>query len=196
METFTIGLGHHWWLQAFRRNPLVRRSDRIEALALALAAILAVIAVPMAGAIGTSVHDTRARVYAQEALTRHEVTATAIEDGVIVTQPAGVSFVVRAKWTDSGREHTGLVKWSSRAEIGDQQAIWVNNAGENVGPPSPPSRADGDAVAIAVLIWFGIAGVSAGLVYVVRCWLNRWRYAQWDRQINRFRSNDGRMNHQ
>jgi hypothetical protein len=114
---------------------------------------------------------------------------------VFVVQPKGLSFAARAKWSASGRDLSGVVNWSE-AEIGDQQAIWVNDASENVGPPSPPSRADGDAVAIAILFWFGVADASAGLVYVVRRWLNRWRYAQWDHQINAFRANDGRTNHQ
>jgi hypothetical protein len=197
MQTFTIGLGHRWWTQVFGRNPLVRRSDRIEALVFSFAVLFTVVAIPVAGAIGTSVHDARTRVYAEETLTRHEVTATTVQPGVIVVQPPrGVSFTARAKWSASGRDHSGVINWSDQAEIGDQQAIWVNDAGENVGPPSPPSRADVDAVAIAISLWFGVAGASAGLVYVVRRWLDRCRYAHWDRQINTFRANDGRTNHQ
>ena len=196
MQTFTIGLGHRWWIQIFGRNPLVRPSDRIEALVLGFAVLLTVVAIPVAGAIGTFLHDARTQLYAEEALTRHQVTATAIEPGVFVVQPTDVSFTARARWSASRRDLSGVVNWSDRAEIGDQQAIWVNDAGENVGPPSPPSRADGDAVAIAISVWFGVAGASAGLVGKVRRWLNRWRYAQWDREINASRANDGRTNHQ
>ena len=87
MQTFTIGVGHRWWTGSFRRNPLVRGSDRIEVLVLGFAVLFIVVAIPVAGAIGTFVHDARTRVYAEEALTRHEVIATAIEDGVIVVQP-------------------------------------------------------------------------------------------------------------
>ena len=142
----------------------MRRSDRIEGLVLSFAVLLTVVAIAVAGAIGTFVHDARTLVYAEEALTRHQVTATAIEPGVIVVQPPrGVSLAARAKWSAFGRAHTGVVKWSNRAEIGAQRAIWVNDAGENVGPPSTPSRADGDAVAIAISVWFGVAGASAGL---------------------------------
>ena len=196
MQTFTIGVGHRWWTQVFRRNPLVRRSDRIEVLVLGFAVLFTVAAIPVAGAIGTFVHDARTRIYAEEALTRHEVIATAIEDGVIVVQPPDISFTARARWTASGREDSGVVEWLGRAKIGDQQAIWVNDAGQNVGPPTPPSRADRDAVVIAFAAWFGVACASGGLVYVVRRWLDRWRYAQWDRAINGSRDNNGRRNHQ
>ena len=105
MQTFTIGLGHRWWTQVVRRNPLVRPSDRIEFLVLSFAVLVTVVAIPVAGAIGTSVHDARAWVYAEEALTRHQVTATATERGVIVVQPPDISFTARARWTASGREH-------------------------------------------------------------------------------------------
>ena len=195
MQTFTIGVGHRWWTQVLRRNPLVRRSDRVEVLVLGFAVLLTVVAIPVAGAIGTFVHDARTRVYTEEALTRHEVIATAIEDGVIVMQPPDISFTARAKWTASGREHSGVVEWLGRAKIGDQQSIWVNDAGEDVGPPTPPSRADRDAVVIAFAVWFGVACAVGGLVCVVRRWLDRWRYAQWDRAINGSRDNNGRRNH-
>jgi len=39
MQSFTIGVGHRWWTQVFRRNPLVRRSDRIEVLVLGFAVV-------------------------------------------------------------------------------------------------------------------------------------------------------------
>jgi hypothetical protein len=196
MQTFTIGVGHRWWTQVFRRNPLVRPSERIEVLVLGFAVLLTVVAIPVAGAIGTFVHDARTQLYAEQAHSRHEVTATAIEDGVFVVQPTDSSFTARASWTASGREHSGVVEWSGRAKIGDQQSIWVNDAGEDVGPPTPPSRADRDAVAIAISVWFGVAGASAALVGITRRWLNRWRYAQWDREINASRANNGRTNHQ
>ena len=85
MQTFTIGLGHRWWTQVFRRNPLVRPSDRIEVLVLGFAVLLTVVAIPVAGAIGTFVHDARTRIYAEEALSRHEVTATAVGPAPTVT---------------------------------------------------------------------------------------------------------------
>jgi hypothetical protein len=196
MQTFTIGLGHRLWTQVFTCNPLVRGSDRFEVLVRGLAVLLAVVSIPVAGAIGTSVHDARTRVYAEETLTRHEVVATAVADSVMVAQPRDALSTARAKWSVSGREHTGVVAWSGRAQIGDQQAIWVNDTGANVGPPSGLGRADGDAIAIAILVWFGVANACAALVYGVTCWLNRWRLAQWDRQIDDFRANDGRTNHQ
>jgi hypothetical protein len=196
METFTIGIGHRWWAQVFRRNRLVRHSDRIEVLVRGFALVLVVVAIPVAAAIGTSVHDGRTRVYAEESYSRHQVTATAVERGEVVVEYRGVSFMARATWSASGRDYTDVVNWTGLAKIGDRQAIWVNDAGAAVGPPSPPSRAVGEAVTIATLVWFGVAGVAAGVVFLVGRWLNRRRFAQWDDHIKAFRANQGRTNHQ
>ena len=81
-------------------------------------------------------------------------------------------------------------------KAGDQQSIWVNADGAKVGPPSSSSDAAADAVGIAINVWLGVAAASAGLVYLVRRGLDHRRYAQWDREINASRENDGRTNHQ
>ena len=123
MQTFTIGLGRGWWVRLLGRNPLVRSSDRIEVMVLSLAVLLTVVAVPVAGAIGTFVYDAHARVYAEEAQIRHQVTATAIEDGTVVIQPKSLSFTARATWSATRRDHTEIIMWSDQMKAGDQQSI-------------------------------------------------------------------------
>ena len=196
MQTFTIGLGRGWWVRLLGRNPLVRTSDRIEVMVLGLAVLLTVVALPIAGAIGTSVYDAYTRVYAQEAQTRHQVTATAIEDGTVVAQQKSISFTAQATWTAAGRDHSDIVMWPDRVKAGDRQFIWVNANGAKVGPPSSSVDAAADAVGIAISVWLGVAAASAGLVYVVRRGLDRRRYAQWDCEFNASRDNHGRTNHQ
>ena len=196
METFTIGLGNRWWVRVFGRSPLVRRSDRVEAIALIFAVMLTVLAVPIAGAIGTFVHDARTRAYAEEVQTRHQVIATATDDGTVVPQLRGVAFAAPAAWTDSAIAHSATVAWPDAAKVGDQQLIWVNTAGEFVGPPSTPSRADGESVVVALAVWLAVAEGSVTLVYLVRRRLNQRRYAEWDREVSAFHDNNGRRNHQ
>lgn len=196
METFTIGLGNHWWVRAFGRNPLVRGSDRVEAIVMMVAVMVTALAVPIAGAIGTSVHDQRTRLYAEETQTRRQVVATATEDATIVPQMGGVGFATEAVWTDSGIVHNDTIAWPGPAKIGDQQPIWVNSTGEVVGQPSSPSRADTEAVVTALTMWLLVAGASATLVCVVRYRFDRRRYAEWDREIAAFDDNNGRRNHQ
>ena len=72
---------------AVSRNPLVRRIDRVEPLAIMLAIVVSLLVIPVAGAVGTAVYDDRADLYAQEAGTRHRVTATITENGIGPVDP-------------------------------------------------------------------------------------------------------------
>ena len=80
LGTFTVRLPQWPIFGLFRRNPLLRASDRIEALVLALAVMVLLLAVPVAATVGTAVHDSRRDVYAQQHHTRHLVTATITDD--------------------------------------------------------------------------------------------------------------------
>lgn len=195
MEGFTIGLGNHWWVRAFGRNQLVRRSDRIEAVVIGLAVAVIIAAVPVAGAAGTSVHEDRTRVYAEEALTRHPVSATATEDCAIVVQGRQIVFVAEATWNDAVHFHSGMLAWPDCPKVGNSQTIWIDRDGKYVTQPSPPSRADSEAAVAAVAFWLGSAAASAALVSLVRCWLAGRRYAAWDRELGALHDNGGRTNH-
>jgi hypothetical protein len=63
---------HVWWLlrACGRRNPLVRTSDRMELLVIALGVLIALVATACAGALGTAVQDSRSDVYLAEVRTR------------------------------------------------------------------------------------------------------------------------------
>ena len=75
MDTFSLAPSRWRTVRAFGRNPVVRFSDRVEAMATAMAIAVALIAAPVVGAVGTAVHDARSRVYAEATQTRHPVTA-------------------------------------------------------------------------------------------------------------------------
>jgi hypothetical protein len=196
VETFTIGLRNLWWLRLCSRNPLVRRIDRIESVVLGVAVLLIALAIPIAGAIGTSVSEQRARLYIQEAQTKHQVIATAIDDGTVGLHRNKVVFTAEATWSMAGEPRAGDVEWSGRPGIGAQQSIWIDVAGNRVQPPLSTNRAGGDALGIAVSVWLGVACASVGLVYVVRRGLDRRRDAEWDREIEASHHGDGRRNHQ
>ena len=59
LETFTVRLPRWPMFALFRRNPLLRASDRIEALVTALAVTVSLMAVPVTAAVGTAVHHSR-----------------------------------------------------------------------------------------------------------------------------------------
>ena len=59
MVTFTVRLQRWRFVQPFGRHPLVRASDRVEALVLVLAVVVSLLAAPIAAAVGTAVYDSR-----------------------------------------------------------------------------------------------------------------------------------------
>ena len=68
MDTFTVRLPR--WpilLRLLGRDPLVRTTDRIEALVLVLAVVVSLLAAPIAAAVGTAVYDSSRHVYAEQA---------------------------------------------------------------------------------------------------------------------------------
>src|SRR4026209_844330 len=116
LETFTVRLPRWSIFGLFRRNPLLRASDRIEALVMALAVMVSLLAVPVAAAVGTAVHDSRRHVYAQPHHTRHLVTATITDDTDAPDISRTNTATMAARWSAAGAEHTGPVT----AQIGDQ----------------------------------------------------------------------------
>jgi Tfp pilus assembly protein PilV len=92
MDTFTFD-PHFWRIgRIFGGNPLLRRTDRIEALVTLIAVLVALMGVSVAGVVGTVVYGARDGRYVQEARERHAVTATVT--GIDSSDAA----VVQARW--------------------------------------------------------------------------------------------------
>jgi hypothetical protein len=190
METFTLALGG-WIGRAFGRNPLVRTGDRIEAMLLMLAVTAALIAAPIAGAIGTAVYDTRSHEYAEQAMSRHTVAAKAIEDSTTSVRPNSDTITVAIRWRIDGIEHTGSVALDQTVQAGDSLTIWVDRDGNYVAPPTPASQAGSYAVGIGVLTWLGAVVATVTFTALLRSRLNRLRSAKWDREFKTLADDDG-----
>src|SRR4051794_29314703 len=134
---------HGWWLlRACRRNPLVRGTDRLELLIIALGILVVLVSAACAGALGTAVHDARSRVYIAQAQTRHTVTARATDDSTIVLRDDNSPATrVNARWQVNGTEHTGTLNWDHSVKTGDPLTIWVDRNGDRVDAPAPTSQA-------------------------------------------------------
>lgn len=100
MITFRLRLPCRTILRVFSRNPLVRGTDRLEAVVMLLAVTVSLLTIPFAAAAGTAVHDSRSHVYAHQAQTRHPATATVIDhEGVIDSNTTATSAPPRTKIT-------------------------------------------------------------------------------------------------
>jgi hypothetical protein len=173
MQWFTVA----WWrwrlAQLRGRNPLVRTSDRIEVAVMALAVVAALAVIPVAGAIGTAVHEEHAHTYAAQQLDRHRVPAPPTAD--VPRWPIG----------DVENATTFPAKYAARADI------WVDRTGRQVSPPAPSWQAGVDAVVAAVGFWLAVSAAAALLVAAARRLLRRTRYAGWNRDIATLVHDDG-----
>ncbi|OBG61816.1 MULTISPECIES: hypothetical protein [unclassified Mycobacterium] len=179
MDTFTFNPRRWRVARVFGRNPLLRRSDRIEALVVLVALAVSLIAVPVAGVAGAVTYGARDRVYIQEAHDRHRVRAT-VTDALV--EELGVT-VVQAKWAGPKGDRVGPLAVSEQAKVDGTVEIWVDADGNPVMPPTPTWLAVAEAVGVAGVTALAVAVAMAVLVAVVRARLDRARDAMWERDI-------------
>ena len=185
MDSYTVRLPR--WpilLRLLGRDPLVRTTDRIEALVSVLTVVVTLLAAPIAAAIGTQVYDSRRDIYAELATIRDTVAAT-VTDVPASKQDLGTTMItVQARWSAAGTEHTGPVKAPSTVEAGDPIEIWVDHNGAQVPAPTPTTRAAVEAVTVALVIWVGFAAAAASLFTVTRAVCNRIRSTGWQHDLD------------
>jgi hypothetical protein len=183
METFTMPLPRTLFVRLFGRNPLLRATDRVEGLILVLVVTVSLIAVPISAAVGTAVHDSRSRVYAEQVQTRRPVTATVTGDSHPRRNLESPTVTVPARWFAAGAERTGDVTAPLTAKIGDDIEIWVDDKGLPV--TRPVNTARNDAVAFAAATWWAMSLLAVALFARARITLDRLRYDQWQQSFDR-----------
>ena len=183
-------------LRLFSRNPLMRTTDRVEAVVAALAVLLVVIAAACAGVIGTTIHDTEAQNYREQARTRHVLVARAVDDSKPASSAETTAFAVHARWHLGGVDHTGVLATQYAVKADGSLQIWVDDDGNRVDQPTPIARAAMDALSVAVVGWSVVALAVAEVVAAVRAHLKRIRDTQWAIAIRSLVGDDGgRTNH-
>jgi hypothetical protein len=190
-ETFTLRLPQWPVFGLLRRNPLLRASDRFEALVFALAVMVSLLAVPVAAAVGTAVHDSRHDLYAQQHHTRHLVTATITDDTAAQNISRTNTATMAARWSAAGAEHTGAVTAQSETKPGGHVAIWVDDNGALTDEPTPTTRAGLDAVTAALFMWAGVTIAAAILLAGTRAVCDRIRANRWQHAIDTLVGRDG-----
>jgi len=190
VQTFTVD-PRRWWIgRLFGRNPLLRRSDRIEVLATLAALVLALVGIPVAGAVGTAIHDAEHRADADLARTRHPISATVVEVGAVTTFDGIRIPMVRARWAAATGPRTDSFPWRKKAVPGEHIQIWVDDHGDHVGSPTP-LRPAVDAFTVAAAIVLLTITLSASALALLRRHFHRARDAQWDREIRGLASEGG-----
>ena len=139
MQTFSLD-PRRWPVGfLFSRSPLVRRSDRLEVLAIAFALAISLLALPIVATIATDVHRAHRGIYAEQSRTRHRAWIPT-QGSTNVAPPSGHPAEEARRWVRNATPQGSPVEQ------------WVDDAGNWVAPPTPLSRAAYDAVGMALAL--------------------------------------------
>ncbi|MER7480653.1 hypothetical protein ABTX60_23930 [Streptomyces sp. NPDC126510] len=177
------------WLWRWRRNPLKRRGDRVEAWVVLGVWMLTVFVGLLAGtAVNRSVEDGLAR---ERAEWRPLVARLAERAPGAVSENGRVSRAetvwATARWTAAdGSEHSGQLRVPAGSAVGAPVTVWTDSGGRQVTRPVTESQARVRASLIG-----GVAGLCAAAVPLVagralRGRLERRRVDQWEAEWARF----------
>jgi len=164
-------------------GPLKRSTDRIQVLARVLLVLTVLMAVPIALAVATATGSSIRSVADAEAASRHQVSATLVEDAVAPpmsdAEHAVMSAKVDATWSGATGIRRGAVRAPAAAKAGSTVDIWVDDSGALTTAPMDGSQVVGQTV-IASLATFAGISAAAGLGYVTICrLLERGRMRRW-----------------
>ncbi|MFK0160601.1 hypothetical protein ACIQVK_52260 [Streptomyces sp. NPDC090493] len=175
------------WFWRWRRSPLRRHSDLVEAWIVLALWVLALVGGALsgwgvAGAVDKTFADRRAAVHTVSA----ELTGDAA-DGTLVA--AGYDFgkmrvTVRWKAAD-GSVHTGPAKVVPTATAGSRVQVWVNRSGLLVAEPPDKAESAFETVAAGALVAQLTVAVVYGGGWLVRRRLFGQRLAEWDEEWRR-----------
>lgn len=168
------------------RNPLARGSDRFEAILLKLVILAALLAVPVAAAVGSANHGRQLAEAAADASGRQAATAYLLKAAPVrITDSESVgtdTATTDATWTDArGARHSGPVLAPPGSPAGTAVPVWLDSRGGLTAAPKTASTAVFDSVLIAIWLWLSVV---AGLALVhrgVRLVLDRRRTLAWER---------------
>jgi hypothetical protein len=166
------------------RNPLRRRTDRVQAClgaGLLLAFLIGAPFLSMAAARYAR-HVGTAEQRAQRAW--HQVTAVLLHSApapvVFATGLEGGAWVA-ARWTaPNGRARTGEIEVSTGLAAGAKIPIWVTTAGSPTGPPLTHRAVTARVVLAAFVAPLLLAAALACLAATGRWVFDRRRLAGWD----------------
>jgi hypothetical protein len=167
------------WRRHSGRDPLVRISDRLEALLPILVLVGAVLALPVAASVGAEACAGRAALAAQQQATRHQAVVTALADAPPkatrhdATAATG-SAQVLVRWQHGGTVRQEPVSVEDGTVASDPVPVWPNDRGELV-PPVTETDATAVGVGVGTAVWLLSAMGLAGLWLTGRALCDRYR---------------------
>lgn len=183
------------WLWRWRRNPLKRRADVVEAWVALVAWLLTVVAGVLAGlAAARSVEDGLARERADwRPVVARVVTPVRASPPVHGHASSGERVWAGVRWTVAdGSAHTAQLRVEPGSKAGTPVTVWTDPQGRLVSRPTSASEAVFRGTLIGVLVGVSAAAVPLVGGLALRGRLERRRMEAWDTEWSRLGPQWGR----
>jgi hypothetical protein len=171
----------------WRRSPLRRRSDVVEAWTGLVVAVLVLVGAPLAGTSAARwAHGEARSVSAEQRAERHRVRAEVIDrnDDSLPSVQAGGQHAYRAtvRWTEPGEgTRTATARVPADTRQGETVDVWFDERGRNVLPPVDGAAVWQHTLTIGTSAAGGVVLVVLFGHFLVRRVALRHRLAEWDR---------------
>ena len=182
-----------FWRLHLGRNPLARPSDRAERVLVILAVLLALTGMPVAATVGSETVARGVERAQQEMNTRYPSIAVTLAEAPAPIASVGrgpaqlTSVDVSATWvTPDGTQGVGSVAVKRGTPLGTEQPIWLDETGNQTSAPFRQADAISAGLENGVLTWLAVLAPQTGSYWLAHLMLNRFRYAQWTREWERF----------
>lgn len=166
-------------------NPLSRGVDRVEGCSLLCVVVAGLALVPIMLMVGSLAYADVVAAGEQQAMTRHEVVATLVQDAPRreVGDNVNSGSRVLARWqSPDGDRRTGRVAAADGLDKGSTVRVWVDRNGRLSGPPATQRQAAAAGTSVAVAGWLVAACVLVLFHACLRRLLNRCRSRAWERE--------------
>lgn len=170
----------------WRRNPLRRRSDVVEAWTALIVAVLLCVGAPLVGtAAGWRAYDSGHGTQVVQRAERHQVSAVLVEDApAAVPSAQGAKqplYEVKVRWTEPGKgTQTTLAEVPAGSRRGEHAAVWLDARGHGVAPPTTDAAVWQHALTAGVWAAGGVVGVVLLARTVIGRVAERHRMAEWE----------------
>ncbi len=185
------------WLWRWRRNPLKRRADVVEAWVVLGACLLTVLAGVLAGlaAAGSVEHGlARERATWRPTVARVVAQVRGKSPAHSSHASAGEQVWAEVRWTvTDGSAHTGQIRVEPGSRPGTPVTVWTDPQGHLVSRPTTASEAAFRSTLIGLLVGASAAAVPFVAGLAVRGRLERRRMDAWDTEWARLGPQWGRM---
>lgn len=175
-----------WRLRPWNSNPLMRASDRWEALLRLLAVALMLLAVPVAAAVGTATYTSSGERISAENAAKTEVLATVLTEPkqTVAAGPAQAAhFEAQIQWKRDGDVGKGTIEVRRDTKVGSTVQTWLGPDGLPGNPPQAPGSAVINGIGTGIALLVGVGFALLALLWCVARLLERLHSVRWETEL-------------